>query len=380
VGAATCQQCHGDNHADWLTTAHATALESLEAIGQDENGECLACHVVGWEQEDGFVDVATTPELEGVQCENCHGPSGDHARRAMDGDFSDPPPLNMASATCGECHTDAHHPTFDEWMQSRHANALSGLIDSGHAQNFCLECHSQDFRYANEVGVDPPTTETAQLSIECATCHEPHGGTGETAQLKMAIGNLCGECHTQGEDTLPGDEPHHPQREMLLGEGARMADGSALMQAGPHSSLFDGDACARCHVVMIEVDEPNEGSPNATGHTFNPFDDDITMFQPSEKFAGCDPCHDPDGAQVRVDNVQPDIESRLMVLSPRFDEESDVFISTNGLSDDQKAQLAVARFNFQYVEADGSLGVHNPTNADAALGIAEQIVTDLTTP
>ena len=286
--------------------------------------------------------------------------------------------INHSSTNCGACHTDAHHPTFDEWSQSRHAAALQGLRDSGHGSDSCLVCHSQDYRYAQEEGDELPTLDTAEFSIECSTCHSPHGGTEQTAQLRKPIGTLCGECHTQGEEALPGNSPHHPQLEMLTGEGARMANNDPLVQAGPHSGLVDGEACARCHVVMIAVEEPDEGSPNATGHTFNPFDDSITEFQPSEKFAGCNPCHDPAGAQQRIDTVQTDIEMRLAALAPYFDSGSADFIGTNGLTDDQKSELAVAKFNYQYVDADGSRGVHNPTNADAALDVAEQIVESLT--
>jgi predicted CXXCH cytochrome family protein len=375
VGAGTCQQCHADSHETWAETAHAGALETLEAIGQGENAECLPCHVVGFGETDGFVDRATTDELAGVQCENCHGPGGEHARDPSD--EAKRPTINFSSSNCGECHTDAHHPTFDEWEQSRHAGALATLKGNDHANDSCLVCHSQDFRYAMEQGTETPTLDSAEFAIECSTCHSPHGGTEQVAQLRQPIGMLCGECHTQGEDTLPGDTPHHPQLEMLKGEGARTDAGDPLVQAGPHSGLVDGDACARCHVVMIEVEDPNEGSPNATGHTFNPFDDSITAFQPSEKFAGCNPCHDAAGAQQRIDAVQPEVETRLALLAPFFDSASATFISTNGLSDDQKSLLAVAKFNYQYVDADGSRGVHNPTNASAALEVAEKIVDDL---
>lgn len=129
VGAAVCQQCHSDAHADWEQTAHAGALETLRAIGQETNAECIACHTVGFGQTDGFVDEATTAHLAGVQCENCHGAAGAHSRNA--GDASLRPKIDndlMSSQVCGACHNDAHHPTFDEWQLSKHGNALAGLL------------------------------------------------------------------------------------------------------------------------------------------------------------------------------------------------------------------------------------------------------------
>ena len=40
--------------------------------------------------------------------------------------------------------------------------------------------------------------------------------------------------------------------------------------------------------------------------------------------------------------------------------------------------MATAKFNFQFVGADGSRGVHNPALARGALDVAEQIINDLT--
>ena len=124
AGAAACMTCHADSHADWSATAHAGALEGLRNIGQHENPVCLPCHTVGFEAG-GYVDEATTPELAGVQCENCHGAAAEHA--ANPGDETLRPPLNMSASVCGDCHTDAHHPTFNEFELSGHARALEGL-------------------------------------------------------------------------------------------------------------------------------------------------------------------------------------------------------------------------------------------------------------
>jgi hypothetical protein len=37
------------------------------------DAECLSCHTTGYGQPGGFVSVAETPKLVGVQCEVCHG-------------------------------------------------------------------------------------------------------------------------------------------------------------------------------------------------------------------------------------------------------------------------------------------------------------------
>ncbi len=385
VGAAACLACHTEEHSNWSTTEHATALESLEAIGQGANTVCLACHTVGFGEDGGFVDRATTNSLAGVQCENCHGAGADHVEAALANPDSPAvlPPLNISSEACGACHTDAHHPTFDEWQLSDHSTALAGLRTNSFAQDRCLECHSEDYRYAIEEGKEPPVVDpdaanAAQFSIECSTCHAPHGGVSQEYQLRKPIASLCGECHTQDEAVL-GDSPHHPQLEMATGIGAFDQDGSSLASSfSPHASLFgnEGEACARCHVVMHEVEEPDEGNPNVTGHTFNPFDLDITEHQ-ADQYTGCLECHDEAGSDDRRTRVQSEIDARLETLAPIFDSESDMFIDPETLSEEDQARLAVAKFNYKFVNADGSRGVHNSFYARAALDVADAIIADL---
>ncbi len=383
VGAAVCLPCHADKHANWTATAHADALEALRGIGQEANAGCIGCHTVAFGETDGYVDEATTPDLAGVQCENCHGPAGAHSRDP--GDLASRPVVDLAATVCGACHTDAHHPTMDEWELSAHATALEGLRSSSHAGDGCLGCHSQDYRYAIELQeagdeVDVPTVETAQLSLECATCHASHGGVDQAHQLRLPIVDLCGQCHTQGEDAFPGGSPHHPQLEMATGVGAFDADNAALTVAfSPHASLFDasGQACAQCHVAAHEVEEPNEGAPNVTGHTFNPFDESIEEHQ-AEQYTGCIDCHtDADTADSKRTSVQAEIQAELDRLGAYFDSENALYIDPTTLSEADQARLATAKFNRDFVSADGSTGVHNALYARAALAITSDIVAEL---
>jgi hypothetical protein len=75
--------------------------------------------------------------------------------------------------------------------------------------------------------------------------------------------------------------------------------------------------------------------------------------------------------------VQAEISERLAALAGFFDEESDSYIDPDALNTGDRDELAVARFNYQFVEGDASVGVHNSTFARRALDIAEGIVTDL---
>ncbi|MCF7669650.1 MAG: cytochrome c3 family protein [Verrucomicrobia bacterium] len=375
AGAATCMQCHSDTHTEWSETSHAGALETLKAIGQGENGQCLPCHTVGYGLPTGYKNETETPYFAGVQCENCHGPGGEHAMNP--GDESNKPLIEMSSMMCGGCHTDTHHPTYDEWELSSHSDALSTIQNHPFGGDSCLECHSQDYRYAEEAGYDMPSVENAQLSLECSTCHAPHGGVEHEGLLRAEVGNLCGQCHTQEEATL-GDSPHHPQFEMLKGIGAFNSDGTPLEQTSAHSQLAaaGGQACAQCHVVSFEVENPNQGNPNVTGHTFNPFDESITTHQ-APQYAGCSDCHTSEWADQHRHELQSEVENRLAALAPYFNEDSEQYIDPAQLSAADQEKLQIAEFNYHYVEADGSLGVHNKNNASEALDVADTIVGEL---
>jgi predicted CXXCH cytochrome family protein len=373
AGAATCLQCHIDTHNNWANTKHAHAIESLRNIGQEGNSRCVACHTVGYGARTGFQDVDTTPQLAGVQCENCHGPAANHAANPADPTVT--PMKTVSAVVCGGCHTGAHHPTFDEWDMSRHGHALAGLKASSHAQDRCLNCHSEDYRYAVANNLPTvPTVETAQLSLECSTCHAPHGGVEQEHLIRKPIDLLCGECHTQGEATLGGN-PHHPQFEMLKGIGAFQEDGTPLVQPHPHSLI--AKACAQCHVVRHHVDAPNQGNPNVTGHTFNPFDESIDQDL-ANQYGGCVDCHEITPAfEKRREVFQDLIDSQIADLRPYFTPGTPEYIDPSTLTEEDLLRWESARFNVLYVDADKSKGMHNFENARVALSIAQTVFQSL---
>jgi len=84
-----CQWCHYVQVRSWLNGAKAKAFDSLKAgvkreakikagLGPDKDythdPECLPCHTTGYKKKGGFVSIEKTPDLAGVQCEECHGP------------------------------------------------------------------------------------------------------------------------------------------------------------------------------------------------------------------------------------------------------------------------------------------------------------------
>jgi hypothetical protein len=108
IGYSVCRQCHPDQHEQWDSTVHAEAFATIKGRSQDYNPECIPCHTTGFGYTGGFVTPDLTSEMEGVQCETCHGDGTEHS--------NDPGrPLSAVSeATCTSlCHTPEQSPEFD---------------------------------------------------------------------------------------------------------------------------------------------------------------------------------------------------------------------------------------------------------------------------
>ena len=71
------------------------------AKGGQTNSSCLPCHTVGYHLPTGFANQSATPQLAGVQCENCHGPAANHAANPIDPTAI--PRVEVAATLCGGC-------------------------------------------------------------------------------------------------------------------------------------------------------------------------------------------------------------------------------------------------------------------------------------
>jgi hypothetical protein len=99
VGDAACL-CHTDPvHKSWATTKHAKAFELLKLAGQEKNEKCLACHTTGY-GKGGYGTAGVTVNLEGVQCEECHGPASQHVGTGDKTKITRTPSVLV----CARCH------------------------------------------------------------------------------------------------------------------------------------------------------------------------------------------------------------------------------------------------------------------------------------
>jgi hypothetical protein len=84
VGVKACLGCHarlpGSHFIKWQGSRHAKAFEALKG-GETTDPACLACHSTGAGAPWAAGLVAR--EMEGVQCEGCHGPGSAYAFDAV---------------------------------------------------------------------------------------------------------------------------------------------------------------------------------------------------------------------------------------------------------------------------------------------------------
>jgi len=330
LSANVCSGCHIDMGKEWERTRHASALPDLLAGGHVQD-YCIVCHVTGLDGDpanSGYddPDPVVQERFGGVQCEACHGAGSEHVATF------EPLKSNVSGDLCGSCHAGAHHPTYDEWKTSAHADALNERDRSSHFSTECLRCHSADYIFASSVP-DTATPADFKYSITCVVCHDPHSKDNDF-QLRSDVVTLCGECHNT-EDAVPGEGVHHPNADMYRGSGGYEYPGKTYSNSA-HTYL--GEACVACHMWTSPFDATGNGENAISGHTFKPV------------IQACRECH-ADATSFDIFGAQTHVQSLLDALKTELDAATD--------NDKLTVNYERAKFNYDFVSADGSLGIHN---------------------
>lgn len=426
AGAEACATCHEQIHEQGLHTRHAGALNTLRRIDQADNPACLPCHTVGFGVPGGFLNTNLTPHLAGVQCENCHGPAGQHA--ASENDPTMRPRVEIAAQMCGGCHNaESHKPHFEQWAGSAHAIVTEDMNPATRI-NACGRCHSGSARLALLQGRDPVQTVTgdANLAITCVVCHDPHRQTGHPAQLRNPLVSfadyslspttdfgrayrsdiqVCAQCHNQrGATWTTGTRPPHysPQYNMLLGTAGLGPPG---VSSGPAAHAYLEKQCVTCH--MAAEGGQDDRHPVFTGHSFR-----------VRSLDGCRGCHPQPEAlieftqlsvQLHIQRVKAALDFWALTRAPaalrrygplaweytipgRLSNPAGASTvqgprsSTDPLQDEQRLipeRVRKARFNLYLVDHDGSYGVHHGPHAallldTALMWVAEELQMPMT--
>jgi hypothetical protein len=204
TGIQACSICHSGGLAaamvpSWSQTLHASIFKDgiTGANGSSYPSTCYSCHTVGYDlnttaANGGFDKVAAqlgwTPpttlvpanwdalpadlkNLANIQCENCHGAGGEHAKS---GGAPFAISIPTGSGACTQCHNaPTHHIKGAEWNASMHA--VTTRDPSGAGREACVGCHTSNGFIGRIKGA--ATVDTTYGAINCQTCHEPHGQT-----------------------------------------------------------------------------------------------------------------------------------------------------------------------------------------------------------
>jgi formate-dependent nitrite reductase cytochrome c552 subunit len=333
----------------------------------------------------------------------------------------------VAATVCGGCHTDARHPTFDEWSNSAHALVTNLLVTNFNAANkmfvtnlnvnaadqisSCGRCHSGSARLSLLETNALPTGD-ANIGIVCVTCHDPHQTNAYPAQLRNPVAstndyfmstngvflsqynariNVCAQCHNHAGASWTNNacEPHHSlQYNMLLGT---IGEGFAALpayQPGSHALLITNQ-CVGCHMQTTPF--VSEAQPAVTGHSFA-----------VKTYGVCLTCHtsvEPieflvafvtSSVSNEIQQVVFDLDYWATNKAPAslmakygtlaWEYTTPGGLSSGGPGPDATEQTNIpvnirkARFNLYVAQNDGSFGIHNPEYVAELVSQAEAFI------
>jgi len=279
--------------------------ETFNVEGADT---CLGCHndadmLVIFRTPHGQQADPESPMAQ-LQCENCHGPGGEHAKRGGIGGGRAPmiafgsesaTPVSDQNAVCTACHADdvtlAWHGSVHERNEIGCANCHSvhtatDAVGLHSAQaEVCLDCHRRvraDVmkHFAHPVRSDRAVRMTAMV---CTDCHSPHASVSTGQLTRNTLNELCLSCHAEfrgpvlfdhapvSEDCSLCHQPHgsiHPamltRRTPLLcqschsqrGHPSRSFTDDGLPDNNPSALLLER-SCLNCHTQVHGSNHPS---------------------------------------------------------------------------------------------------------------------------
>jgi hypothetical protein len=185
-------------YAHFKGSAHGQNMRSKGPGNTDvlTNPSCQPCHTVGWQEPTGFTSSAVTPHLEGIGCEECHGPGSLHAGHPSPANINRTPD---ASTTCWDCHV----PSY-KLMRREEPKIITDADLRDKKPSSVSVHHPQAPFVAGWYGYNLPVTPS------------PH----------TLIANTCVACHMNPDQgTVQLDAPLDPLRlDAFHGEGALTPD------------------------------------------------------------------------------------------------------------------------------------------------------------
>ena len=365
-------------------------------------------------------------ELQGlanIQCENCHGPGSQHMFSHGVTGNTNAISISYGAGACTQCHdATPNYIKGAEWNNSIHA--VTTRTPSGPTRPACVRCHTAPgfVGYISNLGnTNGYGTNTVYEAITCQACHDPHDasnphqlragpnitlpdGASVVSITNAGSGGFCMNCHhgrngsvtnstvqyPTAKATWQGGNafgPHDgPQSEMLEGINA-VTYGKVIPSAAHRDAVTN--TCVGCHMQTVAATDP--AFLQAGGHTFSMTYDVVTsgVTNTLDKVDVCIQCHgqgltsfdfpvqDYNGDGV-IEGVQTEVQhllDKLSTLLPNTNGVVDGLVKSPSPTTNWVSKYLNAAYNWQFVNNDGSKGIHN---APFAVGLLKASIGDLT--
>lgn len=318
-----------------------------------------------------------------TSCEGPAGPAGADGADGMDG--------VDANATCTKCHNENSDMLAKMIQADNSVHMTGGAFERNDAD--CAACHTHEgFIERMDLGeMEASGTVHDPTPPNCRTCHMIHTNydstdwaisypdpvtfwvNGVTADL--GDGNICANCHQpripDPQMTVGGGDisitnsrwgPHHgTQSGTVYGTGGYEFSGVSFPATGAHAHA--GASCTTCHMADAFGNQ-------AGGHTLKM----SYEYHGSEvdNIAGCTECHssieDFDYNDVQTDMAELlDSLEGILVNKGFLNASSGLLNASSGSPLTLTADEAGAVWNFEFIDQDKSMGVHNPPYVKALL-------------
>ena len=286
------------------TVASQSSDEEAPSYSREGADSCFACHddqvtLAVFRTKHAVPSDPRSPFGHGqLQCESCHGPSGDHAGRVRRGQERPPSvdfgsdaltPIVVQNDLCIDCHeADAGMA----WHASGHANDEVACADchTSHAASdpvmatatqpeVCFDCHQQQRSQA----MKPYSHPFRQGQMDCSGCHTTHDDPSGEQFARLTMNDTCYDCHAEkrgpylwehapvAEDCGTCHDPHgssNPGMVTLRGpmmcQGCHSQAGHPSFASSPDglatgtpSQFLLGRNCLNCHTQVHGSNHPS---------------------------------------------------------------------------------------------------------------------------
>ena len=189
VANKMCNQCHLDPSSPDAIKTRKTGVDLCRGCHNAKMNEILGRKRIHW------------PVVDKMSCQNCHNPHASRENALLKG---------TQLALCGECHQDTierldksavkHKPAAEgncTKCHMPHSSNNVSLLDNTNSINLCGTCHDWQKHSSHPIGEKAADKRNRNLTMDCTSCHAPHGSEHKRFTWYDVKMELCVQCHEQ---------------------------------------------------------------------------------------------------------------------------------------------------------------------------------------